>query len=103
MKPTIDLMYPVQMGELLSAMPADGDQQVDRQRLIHDVRELEVDPQNGDKKTEVEEQQQWLEQVVPEVVPELRRIDFDSSFAAATMLASSTVTLLAVNESTTDT
>ena len=66
----------VQVSELLSAMPADGDQQVDRQRLVHDIGELEVDPEDRDQEAEVEEQEQRLEEVVPEVVPELRQDRF---------------------------
>src|SRR5208337_55578 len=60
-----------EVSEFLASMPADCDQEVDRQRLVHNVRELEVDPQNGDKKSEVEEKQQGFEEVVPEVIPEL--------------------------------
>ena len=60
-----------QVGELLAAVPADRDQQVDHQTLVDDVREVELDPQDRDQETHVEEEQQRLEEVVREIVPEL--------------------------------
>ena len=66
----------IEVRELLAAVPADRDQEVDRERLVHHVRELKVDPQDRDQEPEVEEEQERLEQVVPEVVPELREHGF---------------------------
>ena len=63
----------VDLGELLAAVPADGQQQVDRQALVDHVGELELHPEDRDQEPQVEEQQQRLEQVVPEVVPELMK------------------------------
>ena len=62
----------VQRGEFFAAMPADGDQKIDGERLVDGIGKLELDLQNGDQEPQVEEEQKGLEQVVRKVMPELR-------------------------------
>ena len=72
MKPTmLPMLERLIFGQLLAAMPADGQQQVHGQALVDHVRELEPHLQDRDQEPEVEEQQQRLEQVVGEVMPKL--------------------------------
>jgi hypothetical protein len=52
-------------------VPADRYQQIHGQGLVDHLRELETHLQDRDQEPEVEEQQEWLEQVMSEVVPEL--------------------------------
>ena len=52
-------------------MPADGDQEVERQPLVDHIREFEFDLQERDQEARVEEQEQRLEKIVAEVLPEL--------------------------------
>jgi hypothetical protein len=57
-------------------VPTDGEQQVHGQALIDHVWKFKAHFQDWDEETEIEEQQQWLEQVVGEVVPELMKHRF---------------------------
>ena len=66
-------VFRLDLGELLAALPADGDQQVHGQALVDHIRELKPDLQERDEEPEVEEQQQWLKEVGGEVVPELMK------------------------------
>ncbi len=59
------------LGEFFAPLPADGHQQVHGQALIDHVGELEPNLQDRDEETEIEEQQQRLEEIVGEVLPEL--------------------------------
>ena len=61
----------VHLRQLFTAMPSDRQQQIDRERLVHHIRKLELNFEDGDKKSQVEKQKQRLEEVVLEVVPEL--------------------------------
>ena len=56
-------VFRLDLGEFFAALPADGHQQVHGQALVDHIRELKPDLQDRDQKPEVEEQQQWLEEV----------------------------------------
>ena len=47
-----------------TSVPADGQQQIDRQPLKHRLREFEIHLEGRDQQSRIEEQQEWLEQVV---------------------------------------
>ena len=61
----------IKLCQLFAAMPADRQQQVDRQALVDHIGELELHLEDRDQKAQVEKQQQRLEQVMREIVPEL--------------------------------
>ena len=56
--------------QLLATLPADRHQQIHGQGLVDAVRKLEPHLQDRDQEPEVEEQQEWLEQVMGEIIPE---------------------------------
>ena len=60
----------IDLGELLPALPANRQQQVHGQALVDHVRELEPHLEDRDQEPKVEEQQQRLEEVVGEVLPD---------------------------------
>ena len=64
------LLRALDLGELLAPLPADRDQEVERQALVDRVGELELDLEDRDQEPHVEEQQEGLEEVVFEVEPE---------------------------------
>ena len=106
MNPTIDLMLlGIEVRQLLAPVPADGDQQINRQRLVHDIGKLEMHPQDRHQEPKIEEEQQGLEQVVPEVVPEFaeNRLALLLPHPPPHELISSTVILEAVIESVIET
>ena len=72
MKPTIDAtLLRLELGELFAAVPADRQEQIDREALVNHIRKLEFHLEDRHQKPQIEKQQQRLEQVVREIVPEL--------------------------------
>ena len=61
----------IELGQLFAAMPADRQEQIDREALINRIRKLEFHLQNRNQEPQIEEQQQRLEKIVSEIVPEL--------------------------------
>ena len=78
----------IHLGQLFTAMPADRQQQVDREPLVHHIGKLELHLEDRDQEPQIEKQEQRLEEIVFEVVPELLEqqsaagsVDSDSAIA----------------------
>ena len=84
MKPAIEpTLLPFKLREFFSAVPADCQEQIDRETLVYHVREFEFDLEDWNQESQIEEKQKWLEQIVREIVPEFfEDRDFRSFLAA---------------------